>query len=57
MQLIRYKGTINQNKRIAGAVILGFISLSLTIIIGCFAKKIKLALAIVGAAAEFTAST
>ena len=27
------------------------------IIIGCFAKKIKLALAIVGAAAEFTAST
>jgi hypothetical protein len=27
------------------------------LIIGCFAKKIKLALAIVGAAAEFTAST
>lgn len=26
-------------------------------IVGCFAKKIKLALAIAGAAAEFTAST
>lgn len=57
VQLIRYKGTINENKRIAGAVVLGFISLSLMLIIGCFAKKIRLALAIVGAAAEFTAST
>ena len=47
----------NKERRIIGAAILGFVSLLMLIIIGCFAKKIKLALAIVGAAAEFTAST
>ena len=44
-------------KKLVGAGILGLISLSLLLIIGCFATKIKLALAIVEAAAEFTAST
>jgi len=57
VQLLREMGTVNKQKRIAGAAILGLVSLFMLLVIGCFAKKIKLAIAIVGAAAEFTAST
>lgn len=57
VQLLRDQREVNKNKRIVGAAVLGVVSLALLLIITCLAKKIKLALAIVGAAAEFTAST
>jgi len=55
--LARDHSEINKKKRYAGAAILGLFSILMMLLIGCFAKKIRLALAIVGAAAEFTAST
>jgi hypothetical protein len=60
VQLLRSLDEQNSNennKKIAAAVILGLISLFLMLIIGCFAKKIKLALSIINAASEFTGST